>query len=195
MEFLNTLPPLVVGILIFLLRIVDVSLGTLRTIWIVQGRAAIAVIVGFFEVLIWVLAIAQVVGRVDEVPWLAPFYAGGFAAGVWVGLAIERQLAISRYVIRIISTSHGEEIAQSLRGRGHVLATFGGATKEGDVNLVYVSARGKAVREVIELAGELDPDMFYLVESARDWSDNVHPPPPLAPPPHPTGWRAIFKKK
>jgi uncharacterized protein YebE (UPF0316 family) len=147
------------------------------------------VVLGFFEVLIWVVAIAQVVHRVDDAPWLAPFYAGGFAAGVAVGMTLERRVSARRYVVRIISKSHGTEIARALHGRGHVLATFPGETRDGRVNLVYVTARGHGVEDVLDLARTVDPEMFFLVEAATEWSDNVFPLP------HPTGWRAVFKKK
>jgi uncharacterized protein YebE (UPF0316 family) len=189
MDLLDTFPAWTVAILIFLLRIVDVSLGTMRTIWMVHGRRRWAVVLGFFEVLIWVVAIAQVVHRVDDAPWLAPFYAGGFAAGVAVGMTLERRVSARRYVVRIISKSHGTEIARALHGRGHVLATFPGETRDGRVNLVYVTARGHGVEDVLDLARTVDPEMFFLVEAATEWSDNVFPLP------HPTGWRAVFKKK
>ncbi len=189
MSFLDQLPIWAVAGAIFLLRVVDVAIGTVRTIFVVEGRARLAVVLGFFEVLIWVTAIAQVVSRFDDAPWLAPVYAAGFAAGVGAGILIERALALKLFVIRILSKENGERIAAALNGEGRVLATFDGTTSQGPVNLVYVSARGPRVRSVIDLAKGVDPDLFYLVESARQWSENVHPLP------HATGWRAILKKK
>jgi uncharacterized protein YebE (UPF0316 family) len=187
MPFIDALPVWVIGILIFLLRIVDVSIGTLRTILMVQGYARFAVFLGFFEVLVWVVAVAQVVARIDASPWLAPFYAGGFSAGVAVGLMIERKLALGRFVIRIFSHSRTQEIVHAIRGKGNVLATFRGDTPDGPVNLLFVSARGERVHDVVDAARAVDPKMFYTVEAARRWSENVFP--------HPTGWRAVFKKK
>lgn len=186
---IDSVPVWVIGVAIFLLRIVDVSIGTIRTIAMVQGHKGFAVVLGFFEVLVWILAVAQVVARIDDTPWLAPFYAGGFAAGVWVGMAIEKRLALGRYVIRIISRTRSPDIVAALRGRGHVLATFAGETTEGPVSLVFVSARGPRVREVLDEARAIDPDVFVLVEAAMEWSENVYPAP------HTTGWRAVFKKK
>jgi len=142
----DAVPFWLLGMAIFALRIVDVSIGTVRTIFMVQGHQRWAVLLGFFEVLVWLLAVSQVVIRINESPWLAPFFAGGFAAGVWVGMAIERWLALGRYVIRLISRSRSREIVESLRGHGHVLATFVGEAADGPVNLVFVSARGPRVR-------------------------------------------------
>lgn len=189
MTIIDAFPVWVVGILIFLLRIVDVSVGTLRTIVMVQGRLRLAVFLGFFEVLVWVVAVAHVVARVDESPWLAPFYAGGFSAGIAVGLLIERKLALGRFVIRIFTPLHAPEIVDALRGKGNVLATFRGDTPGGPVNLLFVSARGDRVRDVLDAAQAVDPEMFYTVEAARQWSENAYPLP------HATGWRAVFKKK
>ncbi len=189
MAFLDSIPFWALGALIFVLRVVDVSLGTLRTIFVIEGRARVAVVLGFFEVLVWVTAIAHVVGRFEEQPLLAPFYAGGFSAGVGTGLLIERELALKLFVVRFISRLSSGEMAQALAGAGHVLATFAGEAGGAARNLIYVSAKGKRVRTVLDRARRADPDLFYLVESARAWSENVHPPP------HPTGWRAVFKKK
>lgn len=189
MHFLDTIPPVLLGVAIFGLRIVDVSIGTVRTLVMVQGQRRLAVFLAFFEVLVWIVAVSQVVSRLDNMPWLAPFYAGGFAAGVGVGMTIERRLALGRYVVRIITRFHGLEIAAALRGQGRVLGTFRGETNDGPANLIYVSARANRVAVIIELAREADPEMLFLVESAAGWSENA------LPIPHPTGWRAIFKKK
>lgn len=189
MPMFDLLPSWLVALLIFLLRIVDVSIGTLRTIVMVQGRARFAVFLGFFEVLVWVVAVVHVVGRIDDSPWIAPFYAGGFAAGIAVGLLIERKLALGRFVIRIISRSRAREIMAAVAPHGNVLATFQGERPEGPVNLVFLSARGEKVRAALDAAEAVDPEMVYLVEQAREWSENVYVLP------HATGWRSVFKKK
>lgn len=174
MPLIDTLPVWLIALVIFLLRVVDVSMGTIRTIAVVQGRMRFAVILGFFEVLVWVVAVAQVVARIDGTPWLAPFYAGGYSAGVGVGMLIERKLSLGRFVIRIISRSHGREIADAVRPRGHVLATFAGETRDGPVSLVFLSARGERVHDVLERARAVDPDVFYTVEQAREWSQQLY---------------------
>lgn len=151
MSPVDAVPFWLLGLGIFVLRIVDVSVGTLRTISMVQGRARVAVLLGFFEVLIWVIAVAQVVSRIDESPWLAPFYAGGFAAGVAVGMLIERRLALGNYVIRIISRSRAREVAQAIDGRGRLLGIFTGETLEGPVNLLFISALAGRIQEEVRL--------------------------------------------
>lgn len=175
MTFLDTLPVWAIGIAIFALRIGDVSIGTIRTIAVIQGRARVAVILGFFEVMIWIVAVAQVVTRLGSEPWLAPFYAGGYASGVGVGMLIERRLSMGRYLVRIFTHSRVAEISAAVGTRGRVLATFPGQTATGAVNLIFVSAMGRRVPAIIADARAVDPDMFYTVESAASWSDSVQP--------------------
>jgi uncharacterized protein YebE (UPF0316 family) len=189
MSFLDTLPPLVLGIGIFALRIVDVSIGTVRTISVVQGHTGVAVFLGFFEVIIWIMAVAQVVSRIDTQPWLAPFYAGGYATGVGVGMLIERRLSAGRYLIRIISRTKAAEVAAAVGSLGRVLGTFPGATPAGPASLVFVSVIGRRVPDVIAAVRQVDPDLVYTVEMALGWSENVHPA---------TGawdWRSRVKRK
>ena len=176
MDFLQSVPPLLLGIAIFFLRIVDVSVGTMKTISVIQGRTWSAVLLGFFEVLVWVVVVAQVVVRIETEPWLAPFYAGGYASGVGVGMLIERRLSQGRYLIRLITQSRSAEIAEAVGARGRVLGSFPGATVEGTATLIFISALGRRVPEVVEAVRAADPDVFYTVEMALRWSENVHPP-------------------
>ena len=92
------------AVLIFCLRITDVSLGTIRTIAVVNGRMRLSVLLGFFEVLVWITGISQLIFRLQEHPLLVVAYAGGFAAGNAVGIAVERKVALGHCVIRMISS-------------------------------------------------------------------------------------------
>jgi len=176
MEFLDSIPVWALALAIFSLRIIDVSLGTIRTISIVQGRARFAMTLGFFEVLVWVVAIAQVVHRIDGHPLLAPAYAGGYAAGVAIGMLIERKPSAGRYLIRILSHTRAAEVAAAVGDRGRVLGTFPGSTPAGPASLVFVSAIGRRVADIVAAVREADPELFYTVEMAMGWSENVHPP-------------------
>ncbi|HET7039297.1 MAG TPA: DUF5698 domain-containing protein [Gemmatimonadales bacterium] len=175
MSFLDALPPVVLGVGIFLLRIVDVSIGTVRTISVIQGHARVAVALGFVEVMIWIMAVAQVVTRLNTHPWLAPFYAGGYATGVGVGMLIERRLSAGRYLIRIISHTKAAEVAAAVEPLGRVLGTFPGATQAGPASLVFISAIGRRVPEIVTAVRAVDPELVYTVEMALSWSENIHP--------------------
>lgn len=187
MEPLLHIPVTLLAILIFLLRIVDVSLGTLRTISVVHGRVRLSVVLGFFEVLVWVTAVSQVITRLDESLWLAVAYAGGFAAGNAVGIALEKRLKLGSVVVRIITATRGDEIARSLRAAGQTVTTFAGEGDTGARTLIYLACSRRDLPDRIERAQRVDPDLFYAVERFSMMGDR-----PL---PDYTGWRAVFKRK
>ncbi len=193
MEWLATIPVWALCLIIFLLRVGDVTLGTLRTVAIVKGHIAPAVALGFFELIIWVAAISQVISRLYESWWLVFAYAGGFAAGNGVGLMVERWLARGAAVVRILSQSSGAEIAETLREEGHTVTTFLGEGGEGPVTLVYAMAPRRSTRNMIAAARSIDPGLQYVTDPAHETNGLIQF--RLRPIPHATGWRAVFKKK
>ena len=130
------LATLTTGILIFLARICDVSLGTVRTIVMVQGRGAIAFVLGIFEILIWITVVSTVVPRVGQEPLLAVFYALGFATGNLVGIAVERKIALGFMVLRVFTRTAGKPIADRLRTSGQRVTIFHGEGMQGPVAYV-----------------------------------------------------------
>ncbi len=188
MDFIDTMPLWLVAVSVFALRILDVSLGTLRTVFVVQGRLFVAVSIGFFEVLIWVTAVSQVVVRVHESPLLAIAFAAGFAAGNATGILLEQRLAVGTCVLRMISKEGGHEIAAALRAAGHVATTFKGEGSDGVRTLVYTTCPRRDVRRLIHIAKSIEPSLFYVVDRFSQSGQ-------IGPLPHPTGWRAVFKKK
>lgn len=193
MEWIATIPVWLLCILIFVLRICDVTLGTVRTVSIVKGYLTLAVVLGFFEVMIWILAVSQVISRINESIFLAFAFAGGFAAGNAVGILVERRLAMGTSVVRILSNSHGAEIAEAIRSDGHDVTVFKGEGAEGPVTLVYAVAPRRQARRMLENARSIDPGLLYVSEPAHESFRGVGP--RLRPIPHATGWRAVFKKK
>jgi uncharacterized protein YebE (UPF0316 family) len=193
MEWFTVIPVWLMCVVIFGLRVADVTLGTLRTVAIVKGHITPAVLLGFFELLIWVAAISQVIARLHESWWLALAYAAGFAAGNGVGLIVERGLSRGTAVIRILSTQCGGSIAQRLRLDGHKVATFEGSSGEERLTMVYVMVPRKLSRKVIEAARRIDPDLVYVSEPAHETNGGVQL--RLRPVPQPTGWRSVLKKK
>ncbi len=140
MEWIASIPVWLLCLLIFMLRICDVTLGTVRTVAIVKGYLSLAVALGFFEVLIWILAVSQVIVRINESIFLALAFAGGFAAGNAVGILVERRLAMGTSVVRILSANRGRAIADAIRQDGHGVSVFDGDGDDGPITLVYAVA-------------------------------------------------------
>lgn len=187
MLLLDILPFWAVAVLVFCLRIVDVSLGTFRTISVVQGRTTTSVLLGFVEVGIWILGVSQVVTGVREHPLLIVAFAGGFAMGNAVGITLERKLAFGTVALRIVSQLPQRELTYLLPDSVRPVAAFSGQGEDGPRTLLYASCPRRTLPRVLTRAREADPGLFYVVERFSQVG--------LGPLPHYTGWRAVFKKK
>jgi uncharacterized protein YebE (UPF0316 family) len=139
METLVTLHPGLAALVIFTLRIIDVSLGTLRTISVVQGRVKLSVLLGFFETFVWLTAVAQALMGIEKNPLLMLAYCAGFAAGNAVGIQIERKIAMGIVVIRMFSSQAGGAIASALSLAGWHPTTFQGIGAEGPNTMIMVT--------------------------------------------------------
>lgn len=153
-------------VIIFALRIADVSLGTLRTVYIMQGRKLLASVIGFVEVLIWIFAISQVIGAIND--WvLMVAYAGGFAAGTWVGLWLESRFAIGFAQVRIISRDKGEEIAEHLWQEDFGATVVKGHGRAGQIDLVFSIMPRRLLSRCLEIANAIDGHSFTSVTDSR----------------------------
>ena len=178
------------GMLIFLARIVDVSLGTLRTISIVYGRTWMAFWLGFFEIVIWLTVISTVILKIKAVPILGLFYAFGFAAGNMVGIEIEKKLAMGNIILRVISRDHFDKMAEKIREEGYAVTTFEGKGKCGSVVELYIVCRRRDLGKILRIVNSIEPDAFYVTEQTGSVSKVFRP---IMQPV--TGWRSWFKKK
>ena len=154
------------ALLIFGLRITDVSMGTVRTTMIMRGQRKWAALIGFVEVTIWVVAISRVITNLDTI-WNIVGYSGGFATGTLLGMWIEGKLALGYADINIVSMTKGLEIAAKVRQRGYGATQLHAEGQSGPVHLVHVIAPRKQVREVIRLVNEVDATAFVTVQDAR----------------------------
>lgn len=181
---------LLLGVLIFLARIVDVSLGTIRTIVTIQGRMKWAFVLGFMEVTLWVTVISAMVKYIETAPILAIFYGFGFATGTVVGILAERRLGLGHVSLRVISRVAGDLLAEQLRDQGQPVTIFRGEGRSGPVTQLMIVCARKRVRDILLQVRGRDPNAFYVVDFARDVGNL---PAPLSS--TPTGWRAVSKKK
>lgn len=154
-------------LLIFSLRIFDVSLATSRMLLAVRGDRVLVPIIGFFESLIWIFAVGAAISSLNS-PLHVLGYAGGFAMGNIVGLWFEEKMALGLSTIRIISRDGGVELAEALRDHGFGVTEFAGQGREGLVEVVYTVVRRRQVRQVLQVVGTWDPEAFVTVESPKE---------------------------
>lgn len=191
MKFLNVdWIILATGVAIFFARIIDVSLGTLRTISIVQGRKWMAFCLGFFEIILWLSVISTVVHKIKEAPILGIFFAFGFATGNLVGIQIERWLALGYVILKVISKKYFTKMSRCIREAGYAVTTFQGEGKDGPVVELYIVCRRQDLKRILLLVKDIEPSAFYIIEHAGSASKIYRP--ILQ---QPTGWRSILKKK
>jgi uncharacterized protein YebE (UPF0316 family) len=161
-------------LLVFLARVVDVSLGTIRIIFTSRGKRHIAPLLGFVEVFIWVSVIAEIAkGAHNVVAYLA--YAGGFATGNYVGMWIEERLAIGNLVVRAILPENQTGLIEELRAAGYGVTSVNAHGAKGPVKLVYTIVNRKDLPNVIETIHNTYPKTFFTVEELRSVEQGVFP--------------------
>jgi uncharacterized protein YebE (UPF0316 family) len=154
-------------LVIFLLRIVDVSLSTVRILLAVRGHRRFVPLIGFVEVLIWVTAVGNAIRFIDS-GWHLFGYASGFATGTWVGMLIEQRLAIGYATIRIVSRYAGVELADALRNLGFGVTEFAGQGRDGRVEIVYTVCKRRDINRVTSEVSRWDGQAFITVEEPRE---------------------------
>ncbi|MFD2999556.1 DUF2179 domain-containing protein [Pontibacter toksunensis] len=175
MNFLQEIDPsivewVIIPALIFLARICDVTLGTLRIVFISKGNKVIAPLLGFIEVLIWLIAITQVMENLSNVAsYLA--WAGGFATGNFLGLRIEQKLALGQAVVRVITVEPADKLIEQLAGKGYRLTSVDARGTRGKVNLLFMIVKRKKLEEVIDIIRNYNPQAFYSIEDVRSVSE------------------------
>jgi uncharacterized protein YebE (UPF0316 family) len=164
----------VLPVLIFLARITDVSLGTVRLIFVSRGFKYLAPVAGFFEVLIWILIIGQIMQNLtNPVCYIA--YAGGFATGNFVGLLIAEKLSLGVVLIRVITPRPAHDLIVQLRQGRYGVTAIDGQGANGPVQIVFTIVRRREVGAVIELVKTFNPHAFYSIEEVDSVERGVFP--------------------
>ena len=162
----NTLNYVIIPLLIFMARIGDVSISTIRIIFVMSGKRNVAPLLGFFEALIWLLAIGQIISNIDNAfSYIA--YASGFAAGTYVGMYIEEKLAIGRVVLRLITKEPVHELLTFLREKDYRYSILDAQGKKGKVNVVFLVVKREKLNDLTTAINRYHPNAFYTIEGVK----------------------------
>lgn len=167
----------VLPLLIILSRMMDVTLGTLRIIFVSRGSRLGAPLLGFFEVLIWIVVISQVMQNLNN-PMCYIAYALGFAIGNYLGIVVEEKLAIGYLVIRIFVPSESdakERLMKELIEAGFGITAVEGRGSTKDVTLLYSLIRRKDLEEFESIIENADSNVFYSIESVKTAHAGIFP--------------------
>ncbi len=156
----------VVPLLIAIAKIIDVSLGTLRIILISKGAKKLAPLLGFIEVLIWIVTIGQVMNNLtNPVNYFA--YAFGFAIGNYVGILIDQKLALGSVLIRVITRRDASGLITYLHDNDFGVTVIPAEGSMGPVHLIFSVIKRSNVNQVVEIIKKFNPKAFYSIEDVR----------------------------
>ncbi|MCU4155993.1 DUF2179 domain-containing protein [Carboxylicivirga sp. A043] len=167
-----TMTYIAIPLLIFLSRVADVTIGTLRIVFLSKGFKVLAPVLGFFEVLIWLLAMTKIFENLDNWFYFIA-YAGGFAMGNYIGLIIEERIALGVVNIRIITQKSGVELIKNLSESGYGVTHLDAHGSKGPVHIIYCILKRKDVAEVTEIIKRFNPKAFYTLEDIRFTNSGV----------------------
>ncbi|WP_077368489.1 DUF2179 domain-containing protein [Anaerosalibacter sp. Marseille-P3206] len=154
-------------LLIFFARIVDVSMATVRTLMVVQGRKVQAALIGFFEVIVYVIALGKVVSGLSN-PGNLLAYALGFACGNFVGISIEEKIALGNLSAQVITSSDkNEKLVNELRDNGFGVTVLKGYGKEGTRDILNITLKRKDLTGLRQILNQYDENAFITVSSTK----------------------------
>jgi len=161
------------ALLIMFMRICDVSIGTIRTILVVQGRKYLAGLAGMIEVLIWVFAIRYIFQNLDEVINLFG-YAIGFGIGNILGITIEQKIGLGFAQLNIISRNASEKIIELLRKEKYGVTVLPAHGVTGQLSIIVIIVPRKFQKKLIKLIESIDSTAFITVQHSLPYRGFIH---------------------
>ncbi|MEI6059328.1 MAG: DUF2179 domain-containing protein [Bacteroidota bacterium] len=158
--------------LIFFARICDQSIGTLRLIFLSKGMKYLAPFLGFFEVIIWLLAIGQIMQHLDN--WVCYVaYGAGFASGNFIGITLEEKLSIGTSIIRVILSGESPELISALKSHNFGLTILDAEGAKGKVKVLFSIIRRKEIPTFLMTLHDFHPGAFYTIEDVKTAKEGV----------------------
>lgn len=164
----------IMPLIIYLCRVSDVTLGTLRNLFLSKNFKTLVPIVGFFEVMIWLVAVSQVLSHMDNFMC----YAGwglGYATGIIIGIKIDERLGLGLQMLRIITHKPCDEFVSALNRENLGATIIDGYGAKGPVKMVYLIIKRTDFKKVSSLIQTYNPDAFYTIEDVKEASKGVFP--------------------
>ncbi|MCP1716071.1 uncharacterized protein YebE (UPF0316 family) [Methanocalculus alkaliphilus] len=163
-----------IPLFIVIARILDVSIGTIRIIFVSRGYRFLAPALGFFEVIIWLLAIGEIMKNLNN-PAAYIAYGLGFALGNYLGILLEDRLSIGQVIVRVITRRDASVLVEMLKQGNYGVTAIDAEGATGQVKLIFLVINRSRLPEVIELIKHFNPNAFYSVEDVRSVKEGVFP--------------------
>ncbi len=154
---------------VFFVRILDVSLGTMRTIVTVKGKAVVASLIGFFEVLVWFIVVREALNTDSNSLWIAVSYASGFATGTYIGSFLSNTFIKGNFGVQVILSDDNNKIVDTIRKEGYAVSVIDvkGQEKDKDKYMLFIEIDKKRFNHLRDLIKELDEKAFIVVNETR----------------------------
>ncbi len=165
---------IVLPLAIFIARAFDEAIGTLRIIFLAQGKRILAPLLGFFEVLIWIVIIGQIMQNLDNVACYVA-YAAGFATGSFVGMWVEERLAMGVVLIQLITHKNTVKLEKILKEHKYGFVNITSKDIDGLENVLFIIIQRSELDNVTKLIKEFHPKAFFTIEDVRSVNEGRHP--------------------
>ena len=164
----------IIPIGIFLCRMIDVTIGTLRIIFVSKGKKVLAPLLGFFEALIWLSAMGMVMQNLTNI-FCYIAYAAGFAMGNYIGIFTEEKIALGHYVVRIFAVKESDKLKILLKEAGFGFTQIDAHGSNTEVKILFCVIKRKTLSKLICIINSIEPKTFYSIEEARATSSGIFP--------------------
>lgn len=163
---------IITSLIIFVARVADVSLGTVRLILLSRGIRGIASIIGFIEITIWLVAVSRIFMNLDN--WIYYIaYALGFATGTYAGVILEEKISLGKVIIRIVAASNSTPLFDKLNESRFTSTTVAATGPEGNINIIHIVLNRRHIKNVISIIDTISPESFYSIEDIRYVRENA----------------------
>ena len=154
---------------VFFARIIDVSLGTFRTIITVKGKSVYASLIGFIEVLVWFLVVKEALNTPETGIWVGISYALGFATGTFIGSKLSQKFIKGNLSVQVITGNNNEHLIDILRENGYAVSVMdiNGKNKEEDKYMLFIEISNHKLNHLQKMIREIDPKAFIVVNETK----------------------------
>ncbi|MFC1765011.1 DUF2179 domain-containing protein [Planctomycetota bacterium] len=164
----------ILPLIIFVARIADVSLGTVRLIFIARGYRSLVPVMGFFEIFIWIVVVGQVMKNLSNVACYVA-YAGGFATGNYVGMWLAEKLSLGMVMVRIVTQKDATSLISSLRADDYGVTSLDGEGAHGRVKIIFSIMPRRKFAAFVDYIKKYNPKAFYTVEEVSSVAEGILP--------------------
>ena len=154
---------------IFYARIIDVSLGTFRTIITVKGKSLYAAMIGFVEVLVWFVVVKEALNTTETGIWIGISYALGFATGTYIGSVLSQKLIKGKLSVQVITSRKNEKLIECIREKGYAVSVMDidGKNKEEDKYMLFIEIDDYRLEDLQKIIKENDKKAFLVVNETK----------------------------